>query len=142
MERETENRQSDKEESQFSRLSSIALMIAILMVAGILSALTAMRFAIRGREVAVPELQGKTEDQARQILQDSGLLLRVSSKQFSAKIPEGQVLDQNPPKGTRLKTNRSVKVLLSLGDRKYAVPNLVGTSLRTAQLALGQRRLT
>jgi serine/threonine-protein kinase len=129
-------------ESQFSRVSSIALMIAILAVAGILSALTAMRFAIRGREVSVPSLAGKTEEQARQILQENGLLLRVTSKQFSAEIPEGQVLDQNPPGGTRLKTNRAVKVLLSLGDRKYAVPNLVGTSLRTAQLSLGQRRLT
>src|SRR3954462_8166724 len=92
-------------ESQLSRVSSITLMIAILAVAGILSALTAMRFAIRGREVTVPSLMGKTEAEARRILQDSGLLLRVSSKQFSADIPEGQVLDQNPPSGTRLKTN-------------------------------------
>src|SRR5688572_4533549 len=99
-------------ESQFSRLSSIALMIAILMVAGILSALTAMRFAIRGREVTVPSLAGKTEDEARQVLQDNGLLLRISSRQFSSDVPEGQILDQIPPSGTRLKTNRSVKVLL------------------------------
>ena len=130
-------------ESQFSRLSSIALMIAILLVAGILSALTAMRFAIRGREVVAPALSGKTEEEARQILQDNGLLFRVTgSGRFSSDIPEGHVLDQNPPAGTRLKTNRNVKVLLSLGDRRYAVPNLVGTSLRTAQLSLVQRRFT
>jgi beta-lactam-binding protein with PASTA domain len=59
----------------------------------------------------------------------------VSSKRFSSE-PEGQILEQNPPTGTRLKTNRSVKVLLSLGDRKFAVPNLLGTSLRAAQLTL------
>jgi serine/threonine-protein kinase len=132
-----------KAESQFSRLSSIALMIAILMVAGILSALTAMRFAIRGREVNVPQLVGKTEEEARQLLQENGLLLRVSGPgRFSNDIPEGQILDQNPPTGTRLKTNRNVKVLLSLGDRRFAVPDLVGTSLRTAQLSLEQRRFT
>ena len=51
--------------SQFSRWSSIALMVAILSVAGILSALTAMRFAIRGREVMVPSLVGKTEAEAQ-----------------------------------------------------------------------------
>ena len=45
----------------------IALMIAILFVAAILSAMTAMRFAIRGREVAVPQVVGRTEDEARQI---------------------------------------------------------------------------
>ena len=142
MRKEAEVEDNINAESQFSRLSSIALMVAILVVAGILSALTAMRFAIRGREVVVPVLAGKTEDEARQILQENGLLLRVASKQFSADVPEGRILDQEPPEGTRLKTNRSVRILLSLGDRKFAVPNLLGTSLRTAQLTLGQRQLT
>lgn len=129
-------------ESPFSRWSGIVLMTAILIVAGILSALTAMRFAIRGREVVVPELIGKTQDEAARILADSGLLLNVSSKRFSSNVPEGHILDQIPPSGTRLKTNRSVKVLLSLGERRFAVPDLVGASLRAAQLTLAQRRLS
>ena len=40
--------------SRFSQWSGIVLMVSILGVAGIVSALTAMRFAIRGREVEVP----------------------------------------------------------------------------------------
>ena len=128
-------------EGQFSRWSGIILMVAILCIAGILSALTAMRFAIRGREVAVPSLIGKNQEEAAQILSGSGLLLKVSSKRFSSQVPEGRVLEQNPPTGTRLKTNRTVKVLLSLGERRFAVPNLLGTSLRAAQLTLTQRRL-
>ncbi len=130
------------EESQFSRWSSITLMVAILCVASILSALTAMRFAIRGREVAVPDLVGRTEAEAQDILNKNGLVLKVSSKQFSSKIPEGHVLEQIPGKGTQLKASRSVKVLLSLGPRRFAVPNLLGTSLRAAQLMLNQRRLS
>lgn len=129
-------------ESQFPRWSGILLMIAILFVAGIVSALTAMRFAIRGREVVVPELIGKTQGEADKIIADSGLVMRISSKRFSEDVPEGQVLAQIPPEGTRLKTNRTVRVLLSLGGRKFPVPNLVGTSLRTAQLSLDQRRLS
>lgn len=117
-------------------------MVAILFVAGILSALTAMRFAIRGREVSVPSVIGKTERQAAEILRNSGLVFKVSSKRFSSEVPEGQVLDQIPSSGTRLKTSRTVKVLLSLGERRFAVPNLLGTSLRAAQLMLTQRRLT
>ena len=146
MEPEVENIESapvpKTQESQFSRWSSITLMVAILCVASILSALTAMRFAIRGREVAVPDLAGKTEAEAQDILNKSGLALKVSSKQFSAKVPEGHVLEQIPAKGTQLKTSRTVKVLLSLGNRRFAVPNLLGTSLRAAQLMLNQRRLT
>jgi serine/threonine-protein kinase len=132
-----------KPESQFSRWSGITLMVAILIVASIVSALTAMRFAIRGREVVVPALIGKTRDEATELLKTSGLQMKVSgSGQFNPKVPEGHVLEQVPSSGTRLKTGRTVKVLLSLGDRRFAVPNLVGTSLRAAQLTLSQRRLT
>jgi beta-lactam-binding protein with PASTA domain len=131
-----------KSENQFIRWSSITLMIAILAVATLLSALTAMRFAIRGREVEVPALSGKTKDEAEQILKTQGLHLKVSSSQFSSDVSEGKVLAQDPTSGTRIKTDRTVKVLLSLGQRRFAVPNLIGTSLRAAQLTLSQRRLS
>src|SRR5436190_21977918 len=85
-----------RSQSQFSRWSSITLMVAILTVAGIVSALTAMRFAIRGREVEVPALAGKTKDDAEQILKGRGLRLKVSSSQFSSSVPEGQVILQTP----------------------------------------------
>jgi serine/threonine-protein kinase len=37
--------------------------------------------------------------------------------------------------------DRTVKVLLSLGQQRFAVPNLTGTSVRAAQLTLAQRHL-
>ena len=55
------------------------------------SALTAMRFAIRGREVDVPLLTGKTPEQAKQILDGLQLKLKVSSSLFSSQVAEGKV---------------------------------------------------
>jgi serine/threonine-protein kinase len=133
--------QPRKLQREISRWSSIILMIAILAVAGVVSALTAMRFAIRGREVEVPQLTGKTQAEAEEILKGRGLKLRVSSSRFSSNIAEGKVLEQIPISGSRLKVDRTVRVLLSLGAQRFAVPNLVGTSLRAAQLTLSQRRL-
>src|SRR5947209_5747454 len=127
--------------SRFSRWSGIILMTAILGVAGIVSALTAMRFAIRGREVEVPPLAGKTADQAKDIITRNGLIFKVASSRFSSEVPEGQILAQIPSSGTRLKANRTVRVLVSLGPQRFAVPNLIGTSLRAAQLTLAQRKL-
>src|SRR3989442_3015012 len=85
-----------KPQSQFSRWSSIVLMVAILSVAGIVSALTAMRFAIRGREVEVPQLTGKTKVEAEEILRSRGLKFKVSSSRFSSEVAEGKVLGRNP----------------------------------------------
>ena len=129
-------------QSQFSRWSSIVLMVAILMLAGLVSALTAMRFAIRGHEVQVPKVTGKTKEEAEQILRGAGLKLKVSSSRFSSEVAEGKVLDQIPSSGTRLKAERTVRVLLSLGAQRFAVPNLMGASLRAAQLTLSQRWFT
>jgi len=131
----------NKLHTQFSRWSTIVLMVVILAVAGVVSALTAMRFAIRGREVTVPQLMGRTQEEAEQILRSRGLKLKVSSSRFSSEVAEGRVLEQIPPSGTHLKVDRTVRVLLSLGEQRYAVPNLIGTSLRAAQLTLSQRRL-
>src|SRR3954470_5313314 len=89
-----------KPPNQFSRWSGMIFMIAILTVAGLVSALTAMRFAIRGKEVEVPKLVGKTKDEAEQILRNGGLKLKVTSSRFSSSVGEGKVMEQIPPSGT------------------------------------------
>jgi len=128
--------------AKLSSMVSMALMIAILIVAAIFSAMTAMRVAIRGSEVVVQDLTGKTEAEAKLMLEKSGLVMRVSQSRFIPGVPEGHIAEQNPPKGTSLKTGRSVKVLVSRGERKYPVPSLIGNSVRTAQLMLAERKLT
>src|SRR5262249_2262306 len=85
-----------KLQTQLSRCSSIILMVAILAVSGVVSALTAMRFAIRGREVEVPQITGKTKEEAEQVLRSRGLKLRVTSSRFSSEVAEGKVLEQKP----------------------------------------------
>jgi serine/threonine-protein kinase len=130
---------SEKTRDRLSQLSGLALMIAILVVAAGVSAITAMRLAISGTEVTVPALMGKTEEEAAAVLNQNKLQLRVSSKRFSENVPVGRIVDQIPPEGTRLKAWRNVKVLLSAGACRYAVPNLVGSSPRAAQLTLVQR---
>jgi eukaryotic-like serine/threonine-protein kinase len=132
---------NSKKDDRVSKFASISLMVAILAIAGIFSAMTAMRIAIRGREVAVPDLQNKTEAEARQLLESKGLSLRVAQSQFTPGVPEGRVVEQIPPAGTHLKTSRSVKVLTSLGERRYPVPNVIGDSERAAQLTLAESKL-
>src|SRR4030095_2444019 len=133
---------SESTRDRLSQLSGLALMIAILFVAAGVSAITAMRLAISGTEVVVPAVVGKTEGDAATVLKENKLLLRVSDKRFSQNVPVGQIIEQDPKDGTRLKAWRTVKVLLSAGAPKYAVPNLVGSSQRAAQLTLVQRNFS
>jgi serine/threonine-protein kinase len=113
-------------------------MILILLGAAGVSAITAMRWAIQGKEVSVPDLSGKSETEAAEILAANNLVLRVFGKRYS-QVPAGRIVEQIPPAGSRLKSSRSVKVRLSMGSQIYAVPNVVGSSLRAAKLTLEQR---
>ena len=126
----------------WERFSVILLMAMVLSVAGLLSAMTAMRFTIRGREVTVPAVAGMTQAEAAELLFENGLGLDVESTRFSDTVPEGRIIDQNPSEGVSVKTSRSVRVLLSLGERQFPVPDVEGNRLRSAQMLLGQSGLS
>lgn len=126
----------------WARLPAIALMVFVLFAAGALSAVTAMRLAIQGREVQVPDLSGLEESEAERSLVAAGLEMEVDSRRFSPVVPRGVVLDQRPLAGSRVKQDRRVRVRVSLGDREFAVPEIRGASLRSAQLQLVERGLT
>lgn len=135
----TEGNSEQSPRSLWSRLSMIALMALVLIVAGMLSAVTAMKFAIRGGEVIVPGLISTREPEAAALLHEQGLELVVDGRRFSSAVPEGEILEQSPPAGVHVKRDRRIRVRISLGDRLFPVPDIRGASLRSAQLMLTQR---
>ena len=115
---------------------------AVLLVAGFLSCLTAMRFAIRGNEVSVPNLAGKSLPEGTRVLSAYSLRMKVDSHRYDERVPKDQILAQNPVTNSKLKRNSQVRVVMSLGAKKISVPNLEGQSLRAAQIVVLQRGLT
>lgn len=115
---------------------------AVLLVAGFLSCLTAMRFAIRGNEVNVPNLAGKSLPEATRVLNAYSLRMKVDNHRYDERVPKDQILLQNPVANSKLKRNSQVRVVMSLGAKKIPVPNLEGQSLRAAQIVVLQRGLT
>jgi beta-lactam-binding protein with PASTA domain len=114
----------------------------ILLVAGFLSCLTAMRFAIRGNEVRVPNVVGKTLPEGSQLLKASSLRVRVESHRYDDVAPKDRILYQTPGADSKLKRDSGVRVIVSLGAKRIAVPDLKGESLRTGQIVLLKRGLT
>jgi beta-lactam-binding protein with PASTA domain len=101
-----------------------------------------MRFAIRGSEVTVPDLIGRTFREGNRLAGLSELQLKVESHRFDDRIESDRIVAQAPSPGSKLKSNRNVRVVVSLGARKIPVPDLKGESLRTTQIALLSRGLT
>ena len=121
------------------RFLRATLYALILILVGLVSALTAMRFAIHGREVIVPKVVGLTPAQAKRIAVTHDLVLIQEEHFYSSEAPEGQVLSQLPTPGTRVRVGYRLRVAESLGPQKVEIPDLTGESTRAAELNL--RRL-
>jgi eukaryotic-like serine/threonine-protein kinase len=117
------------------------LMALALVVVALLSALAAMRFAIHGGEVTVPDMQGRTPVEARRMADASGLGLKVEREYYSSKVPEGRVLSQAPAAGTVVRRGWEVRLALSLGPQRVVIPAVVGESERAASIIIAQRGL-
>jgi beta-lactam-binding protein with PASTA domain len=113
----------------------MAVLLFILSSIAFLSALTAMRFAVQGREVAMPDVVGKLAVPAQQILRGRGVGMKVEDRIFS-NLPVDTVVRQSPPPNIRVKTGQSAHVVLSLGPQRVTIPQLQDRSLRAAQVEL------
>jgi beta-lactam-binding protein with PASTA domain len=118
----------------------VLLGLVLLMVA-LVSALTAMRLAIHGREVEVPKLVGLSPEAARDAANESGLVVQVESRFYSADVSEGRVLSQLPPPGTQVRRGYRIRLAVSLGAQRGSVPNVVGQSRRAAEINIARRGL-
>jgi beta-lactam-binding protein with PASTA domain len=117
------------------------LRALIIVLVGLASMLTAMRFAIHGREVSIPKLAGMTVAQAEQVANNNGLLLARDDRFYSSTVPEGRIISQVPIEGTRVRRGWRIRVAESIGPQRVTIPDVVGQSNRAAELNLRRRGL-
>jgi len=123
------------------RFVQVALLALVLVAVAMVSALTAMRLAIHGRQVRVPNVVGMSLAQARKAAGAAGLLLDREGGFYSRDLPEGRVLSQIPAAGTLVRRGWQVRVAESLGPQRIAVPDLLNQSQRAAELNITRRGL-
>jgi serine/threonine-protein kinase len=75
--------------------------------------------------VTIPEVQGLTEKQATQALEDEGLQVQLDFA-FDDTVPEDRAIGTEPAVGTDLPSDSSVRLIMSRGSNKVEVPDVVG----------------
>ncbi len=123
---------------RFLRLLATVLVLIIVALA---AALISMRFAIHGREVAVPELRGRAPAEAEGAVAALGLQLSLGERFYSATVPAGHIVSQQPEPGTLVRRGWRVQAAESLGPQLIQIPSLVGMSPRAAEIDLRRRGL-
>lgn len=118
------------------RFFRAAMLVMVLVAAGLLSAITTMHFAIHGAEVQVPALKSMTVADARSQTSGLGLNLVVDNRYYSSDVAAGHILTQSPEPGTVVRREWRVRVSESLGPQKVEVPDTVGADERVAAMNL------
>ncbi|WP_079404722.1 Stk1 family PASTA domain-containing Ser/Thr kinase [Streptomyces sp. 3211] len=111
----------------------------LLVVAGVLLALglgVGVWYINSGQFTKVPNLLGKTEEQARSQLSAAGLGVKGVDRKFSDAFDRGTVMNTDPPGGRRIRGNGAVTITISRGPEVVAVPNLKGRPLEEAKAEL------
>jgi serine/threonine-protein kinase len=88
-------------------------------------------------KVSVPNINGKTEADAKKALEAVGLVA-APSQAYSGTVVKGSVFGQNPSSGVKVDPGAKVTFVVSLGKGTQAVtvPNVVGKSQADAETAL------
>lgn len=91
--------------------------------------------------VTVPDVRRQTVTAAHERVSSKGLRLSMRDSVFSETAPVGQVVDQSPSPGQRIKRARRVFIDVSRGRRLYQVPDVTGGSQREAGLQIQSHQL-
>lgn len=85
------------------------------------------------RLVEVPNVRGLSLTEARALLEDQKLAVRVGQREASETVEVDRVLDVNPEPGQRVREGGQVSVVISAGSRFVEVPDLQGLTVDKAR---------
>ncbi len=124
-------------------LARIVGLLAIIAMAGILIMdwIVMPLYTRHGDEVEMPNITSMRFEEAMRPIQEAGFVLVKDEERYSKEHPSGYVIEQNPPPHSRVKPGRRVYVVVSRGEKRVLVPNLIGRSPRDAELLLRNQRL-
>jgi serine/threonine protein kinase/beta-lactam-binding protein with PASTA domain len=87
---------------------------------------------------AVPDVRGRTLDDAQQMLDDAKLAYGDQVERYDETVPKGRVVTSDPVPGTSLHRNAAVDIVVSKGPKPIPIPNFTGKPANLAAQRLGK----
>ncbi|MEM0932385.1 MAG: PASTA domain-containing protein [Bacteroidota bacterium] len=114
----------------------LALVAIVLLGYGVLRWLKSS--TNHGEFVEVPDFSKMSVLEMRKAIEDSGLRYQVlDSSNYDPEYPRFSILDQDPPPGNKVKTNRKIYFTVNpSGYKKVTVPDIVQVTQRNARAML------
>ena len=93
---------------------------------------------VNPKDVQIPDLVNKTQDEAEQIVKDLKLKLVVKSEEYNENVEEGKIISQDPTyqENYTIKEHSEISVVVSKGTETVEVPDVVGKTREEAEKLL------
>ena len=95
-----------------------------------------------GRRVTVPEIVGRTQEEAQSAITRAGLVWGTPTRAYSDTVVSGSVISCKPPTGTAIPIGQAVTAVISRGVEQKTVPDVVGRTEQEARTAITGAGLT
>ncbi len=94
------------------------------------------------REVVVPDLSGRSLEEARDLLQRNGLKIGDIVERESETVPKGYIISTQPPVGSLVRKGRKINIIVSIGAPYVVLPDLRSLDEERARKLLEDMGLT
>ncbi|SHE36053.1 Stk1 family PASTA domain-containing Ser/Thr kinase [Desulforamulus putei] len=111
-------------------------MLALLVVLLIGGALFALNSYLNVAEAEVPPVVGIKREDAERILKERGFNHITVNERFDEKVEKGVVILQDPKAHEKIKTTRTILLVVSKGPDLVEVPDVIGRYFDEAKLTL------
>lgn len=80
------------------------------------------------KEVPIPDLRGKTAQEAENILSQNGIQIEYADEEYSKEVEAGKIISQEPPykQNYNIKEGSTIKVVISKGAELTTMPKVIG----------------
>lgn len=123
------------------RKKIIYALIALIALIAIAAGVYFLAFAQNAGTIEVPDVVGLERAQAEDAIRALKLKPELEAEENSETVPAGRVIRQNPEKGAKLKENGTVRLVISRGSSKVAVPDIMGQTAAFAESKLREAGL-
>ncbi len=118
------------------KINSFLFHILLYLVLFFASADVFSQLIFKGELINLPDLTGKSVEEARILLAPKKIRIATLESRFDTRLEKGRILTQDPAKGSRVKPRRTVNVVVSLGKEQIEVPKVESRSLEMASQML------
>lgn len=120
------------------RVAKTVMFTAFLLALIVFSGLMTIHYIFAIGEVDVPDVTNQEMVVAVDLLATRHLNLKVADRRFDAEVKFDHIISQDPPAGTAIHKNQTVRVVVSQGAESSLIPNVVGQRIQEARRLLRQ----